>query len=53
MRFRDFIKEKILTFSLLLFGIVTIEIFLLAYQVGNFIKIYIPIVLCIYICYRY
>lgn len=46
MRFRDFIKEKILTFSLLLFGIVTIEIFLLAYQVGNFIKIYIPIVLC-------
>lgn len=47
MKFRDFIKEKILTFSLLLFGIVTIEIFLLAYQVGNFIKIYIPIILCV------
>ena len=43
MRFKDFIKEKLLIITLLFFGIVTIEIFLLAYQVDNFIKIYIPI----------
>ncbi len=42
MRLKDFIKDKIVTIILLLFGIVTIEIFLLAYSFGNFIKIYIP-----------
>lgn len=45
MRFRDFIKEKLLTITLLFCGIATIEIFLLAYPVGNFMKIYIPIVI--------
>ena len=45
MRFKDFIKEKLLIITLLFFGIVTIEIFLLAYQVDNFIKIYIPIII--------
>lgn len=45
MRFKDFIKEKLLIITLLIFGIVTIEIFLLAYQVDNFIKIYIPIII--------
>lgn len=44
MRFRNFIKEKLLTITLLLFGIATIEIFLLAYPIGKFMKIYIPIV---------
>ena len=44
MQFRDFIKEKLLTITLLLFGIATIEIFLLAYPIGKFMKIYIPIV---------
>lgn len=45
MRFKDFIKEKLLIITLLFFGIVTIEIFLLAYQVDSFIKIYIPIII--------
>lgn len=45
MTLRGFIKDKILTISLLLFGIITIEIFLLIYPVGNFIKIYIPVVI--------
>ena len=44
MRFRDFIKEKLQAITLLLFGIATIEIFLLAYPIGKFMKIYIPIV---------
>lgn len=43
MNLKGFIKDKLLTINLLLFGIVTIEIFLLAYPFGNFIKLYIPI----------
>ena len=43
MKFKSFIKDKILQICLIIFGIVTIEIFLLAYPFGNFIKIYIPI----------
>ena len=45
MNFKSFIKDKILQISFLLFGIATIEIFLLAYPVGSFIKIYIPIII--------
>lgn len=45
MNFKSFIKEKIPTIALVLFALVTIEIFLMAYPFGNFIKIYIPIVL--------
>ncbi len=45
MRFKDFIKEKMLTIILLFFGIASIEIFLVIYPFGNFIKIYIPIIL--------
>lgn len=45
MSFKDFIKDKLLTIISLLFGIITIEIFLLAYPSGKFIKIYIPIVI--------
>ena len=47
MNFKGFIKEKLLTISLLLFALITIEIFLMAYPVGNFIKIYIPIIVII------
>ena len=47
MNFKGFIKEKLLTISLLLFALITIEIFLMAYPVGNFIKIYIPIIVMI------
>ncbi len=45
MKFTDFIKDKILQISLLIFGVITIEIFLLAYKIDNFIKIYIPVVI--------
>lgn len=43
MQFKDFLKDKLFTISLLVFGLVTIEIFLEIYPVGNFIKIYLPI----------
>lgn len=43
MNFKSFIKDKILLITLLLFGITTIEIFLIPYPFGNFIKIYIPV----------
>ena len=45
MKFSLFLKDKILQISLIIFGIATIEIFLLAYPFGNFIKIYIPIII--------
>lgn len=45
MRFTDFLKDKLVTISLLLFGLITIEIFLAIYPIGNFIKFYIPIIL--------
>ena len=43
MKFRDFIKGKLLTITLIIFSLATIEIFLMAYSFGNFIKIYIPL----------
>lgn len=45
MNFKMFFKEKIITILLLLFGLITIEIFLMAYNVGMFIKIYIPFII--------
>ncbi len=45
MKFSLFLKDKVLQISLIIFGIATIEIFLLAYPFGNFIKIYIPIII--------
>ena len=45
MKFRDFLKDKIIITSLLLFGVISIEIFLMIYPIGNFIKFYIPIVI--------
>ncbi len=47
MKFRDFIKDKMIAITLLFLGIVTIEIFLMAYPYGNFIKIYIPLTILI------
>ena len=43
MRFKDFIKEKILTIVLLIFAIITIEILLLIYSFGLILQIYVPI----------
>ncbi len=45
MSIKSFLKDKLLTISLLLLGIITIEIFLIIYPVGNFIRIYIPTIL--------
>ena len=45
MNFKLFFKEKVITILLLLFGIITIEILLMAYNVGIFIKIYIPLII--------
>lgn len=45
MDFKLFFKEKAITILLLLFGIITIEIFLMAYNVGMFIRIYIPLII--------
>lgn len=45
MSFFKFIKEKALTIFLIIFSLITIEIFFMAYQTSHFIKIYIPIVI--------
>ena len=45
MKFSGFIKDKILQISLIIFAIITIEIFLLAYPYENFVKIYIPLII--------
>ncbi len=45
MHWKDFLKDKLLTISLLAFGLLTIEILLVVYPVGNFIKIYIPTII--------
>ncbi len=45
MSFKRFLNDKLLTISLLLFGLFTIEICLLICPVGVFIKIYIPIII--------
>lgn len=47
MNFKMFIKDKILLSSLLLCGILTIEIFLTAYPFGMFIKVYIPVAIAL------
>lgn len=43
MNFKDFLKDKFGSIALLLFTLLTIEIFLMIYPFGTFIKWYIPI----------
>lgn len=43
MSLKDFLKDKLITISLLILGLTTIEIILIIYPIGNFIKLYIPI----------
>ena len=45
MKFTKFLKDKVISICLLIFAIITIEIFLLAYRVDNFIRIYIPVII--------
>lgn len=45
MPLKDFLKDKLLSISLLVFATTTIEILLTIYPIDNLIKIYIPIVI--------
>lgn len=45
MQFKEFINDKIIQISLLIFAILTIEIFLIMYKFAIFIKIYIPVII--------
>lgn len=45
MSFESFIKDKIIMIFLLLFGIITIEIFLIPYNYATFIKIYVAVIM--------
>ena len=45
MNIRGFIKDKALQIALLLFAMITSEIFLIPYPIATFIKIYIPIII--------
>ena len=45
MNFSSFIKDKMLSLFLIIFSLITIEIFLMMYPVNLFIKIYIPIII--------
>lgn len=47
MRFVEFIKDKIVAIFLVVFSLITIEIFFMAYSFGLFIKIYIPVIILI------
>ncbi len=50
MNWKDFLKDKLLTIYLLTFALITIEILLVIYPIGIFIKIYIPtIIFALYI----
>lgn len=43
MNVKEYIKDKILYIMLLIFGIITIEIFLIPYNIGKFIKVYVAL----------
>ena len=45
MTFLIFIKEKILTIILIVFSLITIEIFFMTYPLNTYIKIYTPIII--------
>lgn len=47
MKFKEFLKDKFLMIILLLFILITIEIFLIPYNFGRFIKIYIPVAIIV------
>lgn len=47
MKFLEFIKDKLLNIVLIIFALFTIEIFLMIYNFGTIIKIYIPIVIIV------
>ena len=50
MRFKDYIKDKLLLIVLLLLAILSIETLLLAYQILPIIRIYIAVILILVVC---
>lgn len=47
MRFKDYLKDKIIYISLLLFAVITIEILLIPYDIQIFIKIYVAVAIIV------
>ena len=47
MSFSKFIKDKLLQISLILFSVLTVEIFFIAYPLSPFIRIYVPVIVFI------
>ena len=45
MKFKEFLKDRIVTICLLTFGVSTIEIFLSIYNIGIFVKMYVLLIL--------
>lgn len=45
MRFKDYLKDKIIYISLVAFAVITIEILLIPYDMQIFIKIYVAVVI--------
>ena len=44
---KKFLKDKIIYIILLIFTIISIEIFLIPYNVQLYIKIYVPVIICL------
>ena len=47
MKFKDYVKDKILYISLLVFAVITIEILLIPYDMQIFIKIYVAVAIIV------
>ena len=47
MRFKDYLKDKMIYISLLLFAVITIEILLIPYDIQIFIKIYVAVAIIV------
>jgi len=43
--FGEFLKDKRIEISCLIFAMITIEIFLMIYPVGNFIRVYVFVII--------
>ena len=47
MRFKDYLKDKMIYISLILFAVITIEILLIPYDIQIFIKIYVAVAIIV------
>ena len=51
MNLKEFLRDKLFVIILISFEIITIEIFLIVYPFGLFLKIYIPLIIIRHISY--